>query len=118
MKLHVRRFLYLIGLYLKQAVKELSASRIRTPDPPFSVSPRLRGELPAESRFFFIVVEVCEEDKALVRADAGQPQRPGGHSTPRRLPLLHLLRNLSRVREGGDQYVTGRAREACYVPLR
>ena len=67
MKLHVCRFLYLVRLYLKQAVKELSESRIRTSDPPSSVSPRLRGELPAGSRFFFIVVEVSEEDKALIR---------------------------------------------------
>jgi len=65
MKLHVRRFLYRIRLYLKQAVK--AASGVRTSDSPFSASPRLRGEPHVAGRFFFIVVEVPEEDKALIR---------------------------------------------------
>jgi hypothetical protein len=67
MKLHVRRYLYRVKLYLRQAVKALSASNATTSDPPFSVSPCLRGETHAASRFFFIVVEVREEDQALIR---------------------------------------------------
>jgi hypothetical protein len=66
MKLHVRRFLYRIRLYLKQAVK--AASDARASDSPFSASPSLRGGCsPPGSKFFFIVVEVQEEDKALIR---------------------------------------------------
>ena len=67
MKLHVSRFLYRIHLYLKQAVKELSASGVRTSDSPFSASPRLRGEPHVAGKFFFIVVEVPQEDQALIR---------------------------------------------------
>ncbi len=67
MRLHVRRYLYRANLYLKLIIKELSASRVRASDPPFSVSPCLRGGCGPASRFFFIVVEVPQEDKALIR---------------------------------------------------
>jgi hypothetical protein len=67
MKLRVRRFLYRIRLYLKQAVKELSASGVRTSDSPFSASPCLRGGPHVAGKFFFIVVEVREEDQSLIR---------------------------------------------------
>src|SRR5436309_9250039 len=67
MKPHVHRYLHLARLSLKQAFKGLSASRVKTSDSPFSVSPCLRGGCVAASRFFFIVVEIQEENKELIR---------------------------------------------------
>lgn len=67
MKLDLRRYLYRANLYLRQAAKAPSASRVRPLDSPFSVSLCLRGGCGPASRFFFIVVEVPEEDQALIR---------------------------------------------------
>ena len=67
MKLHVRRYLYRARIYLREAVKVLSASRDRPSDSPSSASPCLRGGCGPASRFFFIVVEVPLEDQALIR---------------------------------------------------
>ena len=67
MNLHVRRFLYLVRLYLKQAFKGSSASSVRTSDSPFSVSPCRCGGCGPAGRFFSIVVEVPEENRELVR---------------------------------------------------
>ena len=63
---HVRRYLYLARLFLKAVAKGLKLLCVRAPDKITSVSPGPGGEARPE-RFFFIVVAVPEEDKALIR---------------------------------------------------
>lgn len=73
MKAHLRRYLYRARLFLKVVVEGLKAARVRTPpDPPLPVSPGpgsdgSDGGEAHPGRFFFVVVEVPEEDKELIR---------------------------------------------------
>jgi hypothetical protein len=64
---HVRRYLYRASLSLKAIVKGLKALCVGPPYPMPSVAPRFCREVCPAGRFFFIVVEVPAEDKALIR---------------------------------------------------